>query len=177
MSAKEAQKAAVAAKKAEHAADLAMGLNATMAKVIKSDTLLCTQCGASQLGPIVCECKGGRQKPGAGYCCKRQLLDAGQDLSSPNCLPSHDNLNGLGFIGHLCWLCMLTLRLVHTHRLVSSSFAFMHRSTRSCVFPLQTQVWLWSHINNCKIHVLDVRSYVCPWFGLLVCSIDTAGSG
>eukprot|EP00976_Prorocentrum_cordatum_P061356 1176272-Prorocentrum_minimum.AAC.5 len=74
---KEMQKAAIAAKKAEHAADLAMGLTSSMAKIIKTDTLLCTQCGATQLGPTACECKGGRQKPGPTYCCKQQLLNAG----------------------------------------------------------------------------------------------------
>ena len=76
-STKEMQKSAIAAKKADHEADLAMGLTSSMAKIIKTDLLLCTQCGATQLGPTACECKGGRQKPSASYCCKRQLLDAG----------------------------------------------------------------------------------------------------
>lgn len=59
------QKAAIALKAAEHAADLAMGLTATMAKIIKQDELICTACGATKLGPITkCECSGGRSKPG-----------------------------------------------------------------------------------------------------------------
>ena len=59
------QKAAIAIKAAEHAADLAMGLTATMAKIIKADELICTACGATKLGPITkCECSGGRSKPG-----------------------------------------------------------------------------------------------------------------
>ena len=62
------QKAALAAKAAEHAADLAMGLTATMTKIIKQDELICTVCGATKLGPITkCECAGGRSKPGEPY--------------------------------------------------------------------------------------------------------------
>jgi hypothetical protein len=62
---KSEQKEAIAAKKAEHAADLAMGLTATLAKVIKTDELICTTCGATKLGPLTkCECTGGRTKPG-----------------------------------------------------------------------------------------------------------------
>ena len=78
------QKAALAAKAAEHAADLAMGLTATMAKIIKQDELICTVCGATKLGPITkCECAGGRSKPGeelelirSGVCLDRQLQGA-----------------------------------------------------------------------------------------------------
>lgn len=70
------QKAAIAAKKDEHAADLAIGLNSTMAKLIKGDELLCTACGATTMGPTKCECSGGRQKPGPDYCCKVQLIEA-----------------------------------------------------------------------------------------------------
>jgi hypothetical protein len=74
---KGSQKAAIAAKKDEHAADLAIGLNSTMAKLIKGDELLCTGCGATTMGPTVkCICPGGRQKPGADYCCKLQLIEA-----------------------------------------------------------------------------------------------------
>ena len=74
---KGSQKAAIAAKKDEHAADLAIGLNSTMAKLIKGDELLCTGCGATTMGPTVkCVCPGGRQKPDADYCCKLQLIEA-----------------------------------------------------------------------------------------------------
>ena len=76
------QKAALAEKSASHAADLAMGLTSTMQKAIKADTLLCTVCGATALGPMTaCQCSGGRSKPEGGYCCKRQLLDAAQARS------------------------------------------------------------------------------------------------
>ena len=76
------QKAALAEKSASHAADLAMGLTSTMQKAIKADTLLCTVCGATALGPMTaCQCSGGRSKPDGGYCCKRQLLDAAQARS------------------------------------------------------------------------------------------------
>ena len=59
------QKVALAAKAAEHAYDLSIGLTTTMAKIIKTDELICTVCGATKLGPITkCECPGGRSKPG-----------------------------------------------------------------------------------------------------------------
>ena len=76
------QKAALAEKNASHAADLAMGLTSTMQKAIKGDTLLCTVCGATALGPMTaCQCTGGRSKPDGGYDTKRQLLDAAQARS------------------------------------------------------------------------------------------------
>ena len=72
------QKVLIAAKAAEHAADLAMGITATMAKLMKADTLLCTVCGATQLGGVasVCTCPGGRSKPSADFCPKLLLLNA-----------------------------------------------------------------------------------------------------
>ena len=77
------QKAAIAIKKAEHETDLAMGLTASMAKIIKDDELICTVCSATKLGPVLkCECSGGRSKPGPGYCCKQQLLTAAKLRSS-----------------------------------------------------------------------------------------------
>ena len=61
--AKGAQKAALKDKAEGHAADLAMGLTSTMKKAMAGDTLLCSVCGATTLGPkTVCECSGGRTK-------------------------------------------------------------------------------------------------------------------
>ena len=78
------QKELIAAKAAEHAADLAMGITSTWAKAMKADTLLCTSCGATQLGGVasVCSCPGGRSKPGPDYCCKLQLLNAAKARSA-----------------------------------------------------------------------------------------------
>ena len=74
---KGAQKAALKDKAETHAADLAMGLTSTMKKLMASDTLICTGCKATQLGPIdKCECPGGRTKPPAGYDPKNELLAA-----------------------------------------------------------------------------------------------------
>ena len=74
---KGAQKAALKDKAASHAADLAMGLTSTMKKFMAADTLLCTACQATQLGPKdKCECPGGRSKPPADYDPKRELLAA-----------------------------------------------------------------------------------------------------
>ena len=74
---KGAQKAALKDKAASHAADLAMGLTSTMKKLMAADTLLCTTCKATQLGPKdKCECPGGRTKPAADYDAKHELLAA-----------------------------------------------------------------------------------------------------
>ena len=74
---KGAQKAALKEKAAEHAADLAMGLTSTMKKLMAADTLLCTVCSATQLGPkVACECPGGRTKPSADFETKHALLAA-----------------------------------------------------------------------------------------------------
>eukprot|EP00281_Chroomonas_sp_CCMP1168_P027253 CAMPEP_0206250764 /NCGR_PEP_ID=MMETSP0047_2-20121206/21655_1 /ASSEMBLY_ACC=CAM_ASM_000192 /TAXON_ID=195065 /ORGANISM="Chroomonas mesostigmatica_cf, Strain CCMP1168" /LENGTH=234 /DNA_ID=CAMNT_0053676653 /DNA_START=59 /DNA_END=760 /DNA_ORIENTATION=+ len=82
---KGSQKAAIAAKKAEHEADLAMGLNATMQKIIRDDELLCTVCGATKLGPETkCSCPGGRSKPGPDYCVKAQLVAAAKARTNLN---------------------------------------------------------------------------------------------
>jgi len=77
---KGAQKEMLKDKAATHAADLAMGLTATMKKAIAADTLVCTACGATALGPkTACECPGGRTKPAAGYDGKKELLFAAQE--------------------------------------------------------------------------------------------------
>ena len=74
---KGAQKAALKDKAASHAAGLAMGLTSTMKKFMAADTLLCTACQATQLGPKdKCECPGGWSKPPADYDPKRELLAA-----------------------------------------------------------------------------------------------------
>jgi hypothetical protein len=53
-----------------------------MQKAIKADTLLCTVCGATALGPkTACECVGGRSKPAGDYNTKQQLLYAAQARS------------------------------------------------------------------------------------------------
>lgn len=65
---KGAQKVAIAAKREDHAAKLAMGLDKTWAKAIKGDVLLCTVCGATQMGPTTqCHCPGGKSKPDANF--------------------------------------------------------------------------------------------------------------
>jgi hypothetical protein len=77
---KGAQKAMLKEKANTHAADLAMGLTATMKKAIAADTLLCTSCGATELGPTArCDCPGGRTKPAPGYDAKKELLFAAQE--------------------------------------------------------------------------------------------------
>ena len=64
-------------KASEHAADLAIGLTSTIKKAMAGDTLICTVCGATALGPIVaCECAGGRSKPAPDYDGKKELLAA-----------------------------------------------------------------------------------------------------
>ena len=74
---KGAQKAALKEKAETHAADLAMGLTSTMKKLMAADTLLCTVCQATQLGPKdKCNCPGGRSKPPADYDAKHELLAA-----------------------------------------------------------------------------------------------------
>lgn len=40
------------------------GLTGEIKKAIGADVLLCTVCGATQMGPTVCECKGGKVRPG-----------------------------------------------------------------------------------------------------------------
>ncbi|KAJ1489702.1 hypothetical protein T484DRAFT_3463457 [Baffinella frigidus] len=47
-----------------------------MLKLIKGDVLICTQCGATQMGPVTCDCPGGKRKPGADYCPKLLLIAA-----------------------------------------------------------------------------------------------------
>ena len=77
---KGAQKAALKDKAATHAADLAMGLTATMKKAMAGDLLLCMACRATQLGPLsVCGCVGGRTKPPSGYDAKIELLAAAME--------------------------------------------------------------------------------------------------
>ena len=74
---KAGQKAALKEKAQTHTADLAMGLTSTMKKAMAGDTLLCTVCRATALGPNTsCECPGGRSKPAADYDPKVELLAA-----------------------------------------------------------------------------------------------------
>lgn len=76
-SAKKDQKAAIADKNAEKDRMAAMGVTPAWAKAMKGDVLLCTQCGATQMGPIIkCECVGGKKKPGSDYEELPQLLEA-----------------------------------------------------------------------------------------------------
>ena len=68
-----ADQAATAERKAKEAA---LGLNSVMKKAIQGDVLLCTVCGATQMGPAICECKGGRTKPAADYPGYAELIAA-----------------------------------------------------------------------------------------------------
>lgn len=61
---KKEQKAAIAEKNAEKERLAALGMTPTIKKLIGADVVLCMECGATQMGPTVCECKAGRNKPG-----------------------------------------------------------------------------------------------------------------
>lgn len=74
--AKKDQKAAIAEKNAEKERLAALGLTPAFKKAIGTDILLCTECGATQLGPTICECKGGKKRPGPDYECIPQLIEA-----------------------------------------------------------------------------------------------------
>eukprot|EP00746_Dinoflagellata_sp_MGD_P067501 gnl/MRDRNA2_/MRDRNA2_27865_c0_seq2.p1 gnl/MRDRNA2_/MRDRNA2_27865_c0~~gnl/MRDRNA2_/MRDRNA2_27865_c0_seq2.p1 ORF type:complete len:259 (+),score=69.81 gnl/MRDRNA2_/MRDRNA2_27865_c0_seq2:115-891(+) len=74
--AKKEQKAAIAAKNAEKERLAELGMNKTIKQAIGDDVLLCTACGATQRGPIECECKGGKVRPGPGYEVEPQLIAA-----------------------------------------------------------------------------------------------------
>lgn len=74
---KQASKSAQKDKASTHAADLAMGLTSTMQKAMRGDSVICTACEATVLGPkLACECAGGRSKPGADYDPKMVLFKA-----------------------------------------------------------------------------------------------------
>merc|ERR1711956_59202 len=45
-------------------------------KAIGADELLCTSCGATRLGPTVCECKGGKVRPGPDDDGLKELVEA-----------------------------------------------------------------------------------------------------
>uniref|UniRef100_A0A7S4ETR7 Uncharacterized protein n=1 Tax=Chrysotila carterae TaxID=13221 RepID=A0A7S4ETR7_CHRCT len=82
---KAAQKEMLKEKAAQREAALAMGLTKDMQKAISADTLLCTVCGASQLGPDTqCTCKGGRTRPPEGYDATVQLLAAAKARHAAN---------------------------------------------------------------------------------------------
>jgi len=61
---KKNQKAAIAAKNDEKDRQSALGMTPGIKKMIGTDVVLCMECGATQMGPTKCECKGGRKKPG-----------------------------------------------------------------------------------------------------------------
>lgn len=77
-SAKKEQKAAIAEKNAEKERLASLGLTPALKKLIGTDVLLCTECGATQLGPTTCECKGGKRKPGPDFEPVPQLIAAAQ---------------------------------------------------------------------------------------------------
>lgn len=77
-SAKKDQKAALAEKNAEKERMAALGLTPALKKLIGTDILLCTECGATQLGPTICECKGGKRKPAPDFEPVPQLIVAAQ---------------------------------------------------------------------------------------------------
>lgn len=62
---KESGKANRALKDEQKAREKSLGLTSTIKQVIGADVLLCKGCGATQLGPVKCECPGGRAKPAA----------------------------------------------------------------------------------------------------------------
>lgn len=74
--AKKDQKAAIAEKNSEKERLAALGLTSVLKKAIGADVLLCTECGATQMGPAACECKGGKKKPAPDYECIPQLIAA-----------------------------------------------------------------------------------------------------
>lgn len=62
---KEEGKANRAQKDEQKAREKSLGLTGEIKKAIGADVLLCTSCGATQMGPLtVCECKGGKVRPG-----------------------------------------------------------------------------------------------------------------
>merc|ERR1719476_552719 len=61
---KEEGKANRALKEEQKARERSLGLTGDIKKAIGADVLLCTSCGATQMGPTVCECKGGKVRPG-----------------------------------------------------------------------------------------------------------------
>ena len=65
MARKKDQKEAIALKNADAEKKKAMGLTNTLAKQVKNDTVICSLCGATELGGVKskCECVGGRTKP------------------------------------------------------------------------------------------------------------------
>jgi len=63
-SAKKEQKAAIAEKNAEKDRLAALGMTPALKRMIGVDVVLCMECGATQLGPTKCECKGGKKRPG-----------------------------------------------------------------------------------------------------------------
>mmetsp|Transcript_13522 Transcript_13522/g.16256 ORF Transcript_13522/g.16256 Transcript_13522/m.16256 type:complete len:251 (+) Transcript_13522:101-853(+) len=79
LKAKEAAKAERAAKADEKAALAAAGVTKEIKKQISGDTLLCTSCGATKLGPRVCQCKGGHAKPPGDYDTTPALVDAAKE--------------------------------------------------------------------------------------------------
>lgn len=60
-------KAAMAAKRDNKAMELAMGITKDVKRSMAGDVVLCMECKATQLGPIKCECVGGRRPPTGAY--------------------------------------------------------------------------------------------------------------
>jgi len=62
---KKEQKAAIADKNAEKERLAALGMTPAMKRQVGDDVVMCMECGMTKLGPItVCECKGGKKRPG-----------------------------------------------------------------------------------------------------------------
>eukprot|EP00404_Azadinium_spinosum_P022364 CAMPEP_0180622506 /NCGR_PEP_ID=MMETSP1037_2-20121125/35723_1 /TAXON_ID=632150 /ORGANISM="Azadinium spinosum, Strain 3D9" /LENGTH=257 /DNA_ID=CAMNT_0022642763 /DNA_START=58 /DNA_END=831 /DNA_ORIENTATION=+ len=74
--AKADQKAAIAAKNVEKERLAALGMNKTIKQAIGADVLLCTQCGATAMGPGKCECPGGVRRPAADHDSVVELIAA-----------------------------------------------------------------------------------------------------
>lgn len=64
--AKEMGKANKEIKDAQKAREKELGLTGDIKRAIGTDVLLCKDCGATQMGPTVCECKGGKVRPPPG---------------------------------------------------------------------------------------------------------------
>lgn len=67
LKAKANAKAAKAANASDKATKLAAGLTKTMKQAIKGDSVTCTKCASTKLGPKVCKCKSGGTKPSGDY--------------------------------------------------------------------------------------------------------------
>jgi len=81
---KKDQKAAIAEKNAEKERLAALGMTPAMKRLVGDDVCLCMECGATQMGPTICECKGGKRRPGPADEPIPHLIEAAKARSASN---------------------------------------------------------------------------------------------